>query len=260
MNKNEPILRLRDVTVLANKKIIFCPLSFDVNSNTIHSIMGPSGIGKSTLLKCINRLTDLQPTLIVQGEILYKDCLILKNTKGNGSRLIQLSVEQIRQSIGMVFQAPVIFPGSIEKNVLFGVRHLMPEKKKDFPAILEMSLKEAALWDEVKDRLNEKAEVLSLGQKQRLSIARVLALRPNVILLDEPTSSLDSRSTELIEELFLKLKEHHTLVLVTHDGAQAERISDTIVHMCWENGVGCLKENQDKLSSDKLISSIESLL
>ncbi len=232
MNK-PPILSLKNVSVWANKKEILRPVSFDVAPNTIHSLMGPSGVGKSTLLKCLNRLTDLQPELRVSGEIGYHNKNILSPS---------VSVEEIRKQIGMVFQAPVIFPGSIEKNVLFGVRRMMPEKKKEFSQILEMSLREAALWDEVKDRLKDHASVLSVGQKQRLSIARVLSLRPEIILLDEPTSALDPRATELIENLFVSLKKNHTLVLVTHNSAQAEKICDSCVELTWENGVGTLLE------------------
>lgn len=228
-----PILSLKSVSVYANKKQIFRPVSFDVLPNTIHSLMGPSGVGKSTLLKCLNRLIDLQPELHVSGEIWYHNKNILSPS---------VSAEKTRKQIGMVFQAPVIFPGSIEQNVLFGVRRMMPEKKKEFPQILEMSLREAALWDEVKDRLKERASVLSVGQKQRLSIARVLSLRPEVILLDEPTSALDPRATELIENLFVSLKKSHTLVLVTHNNAQAEKICDSCVELTWENGVGTLLE------------------
>lgn len=244
---NNSILRLQNVSVCTKGKPIFYPLSFDVLPNTIHTIMGPSGIGKSTLLKCLNRLTELQPNLKVSGNILFRN-----------KDIFSMQVEKIRKKMGMVFQAPVIFPGTIERNVLFGVRHLMPEKKKDFPAILEMSLTEAALWDEVKDRLHEKAETLSVGQKQRLSIARVLALRPDVLLLDEPTSALDPRATELIEELFLSLKSIHTLILVTHDVTQAERISDTVVQMVWKNGGGRMLEKAQTapLPKDVLVETI----
>lgn len=230
MSKLEPILKIKHLTVLSKGKTIFHPLSFNVHPNTIQGIMGPSGIGKSTLLKCLNRLTDLEPALKVKGSLIYR-----------GKDILSLPAEEVRKKIGMVFQAPVIFPGTIERNVLFGVRHLMPEKKKIYPEILETSLREAALWEEVKDRLCEKAEILSMGQKQRLSIARVLALRPDVLLLDEPTSALDTRSTELIEDLFVTLKRNHTLVLVTHDSSQAERISDHIVQMVWDNCAGKLE-------------------
>lgn len=230
---NQPILSLKNVAVTANKKTLLNPVSFDVAPKTIHSLMGPSGVGKSTLLKCINRLTDLQPELKVTGEIWYKNQNILSP---------KTAAESVRKEIGMVFQAPVIFPGSIEKNVLFGVRRMMPEKKKEFKEILEMSLKEAALWDEVKDRLKERASVLSVGQKQRLSMARVLAMRPAIILLDEPTSALDPRSTELIQQLFVSLKKNHTLVLVTHDRSQTDAICDSCVEFLWENGSGRIQE------------------
>ncbi len=232
---NNVLISLRNVSVFAKKKQLLSPVSFDVVPNTIHSLMGPSGVGKSTLLKCINRLTDLQPELRVEGEIWYRNKNILSP---------RTNVENIRKKIGMVFQAPVIFPGSIEKNVLFGIKRMAPEKKKDFPEILEMSLREAALWDEVKDRLKDRAHLLSVGQKQRLSIARVLALRPEIILLDEPTSALDPRSTELIENLFVSLKKAHTLILVTHDKSQTEGICDSCIEFTWENGVGKMNEIQ----------------
>lgn len=238
MNKN-PILRVQNVSVFAGKKQILQPVSFEVAPNTIYSLMGPSGVGKSTLLKCINRLTDLQPELRVKGEIWFKNKNILAPS---------IKVESIRKRIGMVFQAPVIFPGSIEKNVLFGVKRMMPERKNEFADILEASLKEAALWNEVKDRLKERASVLSIGQKQRLSIARVLALRPEIILLDEPTSALDPRSTELIEQLFVSLKNDHTLILVTHDKSQSEGICDNCTEFIWNEGAGKVRQNTPSCS------------
>lgn len=226
------ILEVNHLSAQAKGKTIFHPVSFNVVPNTVTGILGPSGIGKSTLLKCMNRLTDLQPHIKVTGSLFYR---------GKNIYSKQIKTETLREKVGMVFQAPVIFPGSIAKNVLFGIRQLKPEKKKEFPVILESALKEASLWDEVKDRLETSAEVLSVGQKQRLSIARTLTLKPDVLLLDEPTSALDPRSTESIEELFIKLKKEHTLVLVTHDTGQAERIGDTLVEMTWKEGAGAIK-------------------
>lgn len=230
VNKS-PILWLRNVSVEVKGRLILHPLSLEIFPNTLVSFLGPSGTGKSTLLKCLNRLNELVPALHVEGKIYFH---------GKNIRSSSIPVEELRQKIGMVFQAPVIFPGSIAKNVLFGVRRLMPEKKRRFGEILERSLREAALWDEVKDRLDEKAETLSVGQKQRLTLARVLALRPEIILLDEPTSSLDPQSTGEIEELLARLKFNHTLILVTHDHDQARKVSDVIVQMGWEDGAGKL--------------------
>jgi len=191
-------------------------------------------VGKSTLLKCLNRLVDLTPTLSVEGEVLLN---------GQSIRGDSLHPDELRGRVGMLFQRPVVFPGSIQHNVVFGVRRQAGVRRRDLPAIAESALREAALWDEVKDRLRQSALTLSVGQQQRLCLARALAGRPEVLLMDEPTSSLDPRSTRAIEELLLELKARHTIVLVTHDLGQAHRVADWVGCVCMQDGAGQLLEN-----------------
>lgn len=192
-------------------------LSLEVEENEILAFIGPSGCGKSSTLKCLNRMNDLVIGSRVEGKILL-DGEDIYDPKYN--------VNLLRKRVGMVFQAPNPFPISIFDNIAYGPRTHGVKNKRDLEEIVELSLKQAAIWDEVKDKLYKNARELSGGQQQRLCIARALAVQPEVILMDEPTSALDPISTGKIEELALDLKESYTIVIVTHNIAQASRITD----------------------------------
>lgn len=192
-------------------------LSLEVEENEILAFIGPSGCGKSSTLKCLNRMNDLVIGSRVEGKILL-DGEDIYDPKYN--------VNYLRKRVGMVFQAPNPFPISIFDNIAYGPRTHGVKNKRDLEEIVEHSLKQAAIWDEVKDKLYKNARELSGGQQQRLCIARALAVQPEVILMDEPTSALDPISTGKIEELALDLKESYTIVIVTHNIAQASRITD----------------------------------
>ena len=195
-------------------------ITFDVPANNIMALIGPSGSGKSTLLRAINRMNDLIPGARVDGEVLF-----------HGENLYASYVDpvEVRRRIGMVFQKPNPFPKSIYDNVAFGPRVNGMKGKLD--DLVEESLRRAALWDEVKDKLHQSGLALSGGQQQRLCIARAIATSPEVILMDEPASALDPRSTLQIEELMAELKRQYTIVIVTHNMQQAARASDNTVFM-----------------------------
>jgi len=229
-----PVLATRGLTVTTRGHTILRDVQLEVQPGTVYGLIGPSGAGKSTLLKCLNRLVDLTPALRVEGEVLFQ---------GRSVRDAGLHPDDLRVRVGMLFQQPVVFPGSIHHNVLFGVRRLGGVRRRDHNAIAETALREAALWDEVKDRLKKPAATLSVGQQQRLCLARALASRPDVLLMDEPTSALDPRSTRAIEELLQELKRRHTIVLVTHDLGQAHRVADWLGCLCLRDGAGELLEN-----------------
>ena len=192
-------------------------LSLEVEENEILAFIGPSGCGKSSTLKCLNRMNDLVIGSRVEGKILL-DGEDIYDPKYN--------VNYLRKRVGMVFQAPNPFPISIFDNIAYGPRTHGVKNKRDLEEIVEHSLKQAAIWDEVKDKLYKNARELSGGQQQRLCIARALAVQPEVILMDEPTSALDPISTGKIEDLALELKKSYTIVIVTHNIAQASRITD----------------------------------
>lgn len=191
-------------------------ISLDIAEKEITAFIGPSGCGKSTVLKTLNRMNDLVDNCKISGEILYNGVDIYK----------ELDVNELRKKVGMVFQKPNPFPMSIYDNVAYGPRTHGIKKKKELNEIVERSLKQAALWDEVKDNLKKSALALSGGQQQRLCIARAIAVNPDVILMDEPTSALDPIATKKIEELILELKKTYTIIIVTHSMHQAKRISD----------------------------------
>src|SRR5258706_2348549 len=208
------VLEVRGLTVTAGKRTILRNVNLSVAPRQVYGLIGASGSGKSTLLKCLNRMIDLTPGLSVTGEVLFH---------GRSIRDRAVRADDLRAKIGMLFQQPVVFPKSIYQNVIFGIRHLGVIPRRAWPEVAERALREAALWDEVKDRLREPALRLSVGQQQRLCLARALASEPEVILMDEPTSALDPRSTQAIEELIARLKERHSIVLVTHNTGQARR-------------------------------------
>ena len=192
-------------------------INMAIPEKNITALIGPSGCGKSTFLKTLNRMNDLIPSVRIDGDILY-----------NGQSIFarEVDVNSLRRDIGMVFQKPNPFPMSIYDNIAYGPRTHGVTNKKELDDIVEQALRDAAIWDEVKDRLKKSALGLSGGQQQRLCIARALAVRPQVLLMDEPTSALDPISTSRIEELALQLKERYTIVIVTHNMQQAVRISD----------------------------------
>jgi phosphate transport system ATP-binding protein len=193
-------------------------ISLDILEREITALIGPSGCGKSTFLRCLNRMNDPIPGVRLEGEVL------LESEDINDP---ELDVVDLRRRVGMVFQKPNPFPQSIYDNVAFGPRVLgMVDGRSNLDAIVERSLKRAVLWDEVAEGLRENALGLSLGQQQRLCIARVLAVEPDVILMDEPCSALDPIATLRIEDLMRQLKEHYTIVIVTHNMQQAARVSD----------------------------------
>jgi phosphate transport system ATP-binding protein len=192
-------------------------VSMDIPQNSITALIGPSGCGKSTFLKTLNRMNDLIPGIKITGDIRY-----------NGTDIFDPSVDvsMLRKEVGMVFQKPNPFPMSIYDNIAYSPRTHGITSRVRLDEIVERSLRDAAIWDEVKDRLKKNALGLSGGQQQRLCIARALAVEPEVLLMDEPTSALDPISTSKIEELALQLKEKYTIIIVTHNMQQAVRISD----------------------------------
>ena len=193
-------------------------ITLDIPENKITAFIGPSGCGKSTLLKSLNRMNDL-----------IDDCKITGEIKLNDKNIYDINVNVLRKQVGMVFQKPNPFPISIYDNIAYGPRTHGITSKSHLDEIVEKSLRAAAIWDELKDRLKKNALGLSGGQQQRLCIARALAIQPDVILMDEPTSALDPISTQKIEELVQELKEKYTIVMVTHNMQQAVRISEKTV-------------------------------
>ncbi len=228
-----PVLHLREVSVSAGYKQILNRISFDVKQGEVFGLLGPSGAGKSTLLRTINRLIELQPGFRVSGEIVYRGQQVL----GRG-----IDADALRARIGIVFQQPVVFPASIQENVLFGVRHVKSVPRSQRAEIVERSLREAHIWGELRDRLRESARNLSVGQRQRLCLARALAMDPEMLLMDEPTSALDARSGAAIEELILHIRETRPVILVTHNIEQARRVTDRIACLCVRNGTGEILE------------------
>ena len=192
-------------------------VSLSVPEKSITALIGPSGCGKSTFLKTLDRMNDLIPGVRVEGQVLYR---------GEDIYAPSVDVNRLRREVGMVFQKPNPFPMSIYDNVAYGPRTHGITARAELDDIVERSLRDAAIWDEVKDRLKKSALGLSGGQQQRLCIARALAVEPEVLLMDEPTSALDPISTSKIEELALQLKEKYTIIIVTHNMQQAVRISD----------------------------------
>ena len=192
-------------------------ISMDIPEKQITALIGPSGCGKSTFMKTINRMNDLVPGVTIKGQLLYRDQDIYAP---------EVDVTWLRKRIGMVFQKPNPFPMSIYDNVAYGPRTHGIRNRVKLDELVEESLRAAAIWDEVKDRLKKSALGLSGGQQQRLCIARALAVKPEVLLMDEATSALDPISTSKIEDLAAELKEHYTIVMVTHNMQQAARISD----------------------------------
>jgi len=210
------IIKLNNVNFYYGDSRALTDISMNFRKNKVTALIGPSGCGKSTLLRLLNRMNDLIDGTRVEGEILFED----KNIYAS-----DVDPVEIRRKIGMVFQKPNPFPKTIYNNIAYGPK-LTSTDNNDLDALVEQSLKQAVLWDEVKDLLSKSAMNLSGGQQQRLCIARALAMKPDILLMDEPTSALDPISTAKIEELIEELKKNYTIIIVTHNMQQAARISD----------------------------------
>lgn len=219
---NNAKIQIHNLNVYAEKFHILKDVNILIPKNKITVILGPSGCGKTTLLKCMNRLTDLYPELKVTGSILINDKNILEAKE---------DIYTLRQQMGLLSQRPYPLPMTIYNNIAYGLRLQGIKKRRELNKNVVDYLKQANLWDEVKGRLREPASRLSIGQQQRLCLARGLAVNPEIILADEPTSSLDPISSQYIEEKFLELRQNYTIVLVTHVLRQAKRIADYVVFM-----------------------------
>ena len=211
------ILQVRDLNLWYGDHQALKSIHMDVPANEITALIGPSGCGKSTFLKSINRMNDLIPGVRIEGEVVYSGINIYDPT---------VDTTWLRKQIGMVFQKPNPFPMSIYDNIAYGPRTHGTRSKLQLDEIVETSLRDAAIWDEVKDRLKSSALGLSGGQQQRLCIARALAVKPDILLMDESTSALDPISTAKIEDLAVELKSKYTVIIVTHNMQQATRVSD----------------------------------
>jgi len=217
MNKDESKLKVLNFNSFFGEKQILYDISLEIPDNRVTAIIGPSGCGKSTLLRSINRMNDFIENFLIRGEIIFEN----QNIYGE-----EVDPVELRQRIGMVFQRPNPFPKSIFENIAYGLRVQGWKDRQAIAEQVEKSLRAAALWEEVKDRLNSLAFDLSGGQQQRLCIARAIAVEPEILLMDEPASALDPIATARIEELIKDLKEKYTIVIVTHNMQEAARTSD----------------------------------
>ncbi|WP_020008426.1 phosphate ABC transporter ATP-binding protein PstB [Salinicoccus albus] len=217
IESGQPVFQAKDFNLWYADNHALQNINLTFSENEISAIIGPSGCGKSTFIKALNRMVELVPIVRTEGHILYRGDNIFDK---------KMTVEELRTKVGMVFQNPNPFPKSIYDNVAYGARVHGIKKKKILDQIVEKSLRGAAIWDEVKDRLNQNAYGLSGGQQQRVCIARALAIEPDVILMDEPTSALDPISTTKIEDLIQQLSKDYSIVVVTHNMQQAARVSD----------------------------------
>jgi len=215
-------LEVKDFNLFYGNKQALHSVNMTIAKNRVTAFIGPSGCGKSTLLRCFNRMNDLIDSVTMNGQIFLE---------GDDLNAPSVNVADLRRQVGMVFQKPNPFPKSIYENVAYGLRLQGVDDRATLDKVVEKSLRDAALWDEVKDRLNESAMGLSGGQQQRLVIARAIAIEPEVLLLDEPASALDPLSTLKIEELIHELKAKYTIVIVTHNMQQAARVSDYTAFM-----------------------------
>ena len=232
---SEIVLSVENLSVYYGDFLAVKDVSMKILKNKVTAFIGPSGCGKSTFIRCLNRMNDLIPTAKVEGKVIFENEDIYDDV---------VDATEIRSRIGMVFQKPNPFPKSIYQNIAFGLK--VNGFAGDMDQAVEKSLKQAALWEEVKDRLDDSAFALSGGQQQRLCIARALAVEPEVLLMDEPASALDPIATLAIEDLVRDLKETYSIVIVTHNMQQAARVSDeTAFFMVGENRSGYLVEYDD---------------
>ncbi len=218
--------------VHAPERVLVRDIDLDIHRGEVLAIVGPSGVGKSTFLRCLNRLVDLNAELRVTGDILFD---------GRSIRDPSVDPDTLRARIGMLFQQPVVFPRSIAANVLFGARHVRNIPRHARSEVVETALRGAKLWEEVAHRLGESALQLSVGQQQRLCLARALAVEPEILLMDEPTSALDADATAAIEALIRGLAPKITVVLVTHDLGQAKRVAQRVARFALRDGVGIVE-------------------
>lgn len=216
-NNGEYIIQTRGLNLWFGDKHVLKDIDIDIQPNKVTALIGPSGCGKTTLIRTFNRMNDIFPSCKIEGEILY-----------HGTNIYSRNIDAItiRTKIGMIFQKPNPFPMSVFENIAYGPKVHGEHNKKLLEGIVEKSLKQAALWNEINDRLKDSGLSLSGGQQQRLCIARTLAIEPEVILMDEPCSALDPISTAKIEDLINELKKEFTVIIVTHNMQQAARISD----------------------------------
>ena len=215
--RKSPIISVKDLDLWYGTTQALKKVSIDIPERSITALIGPSGCGKSTFLKTLDRMNDLVPGVRIEGKVCYD---------GQDIFAPDADVNDLRREVGMVFQKPTPFPMSVYDNIAYGPRTHGVKSRARLDELVERSLRQAAIWDEVKDRLKKSALGLSGGQQQRLCIARALAVQPRVLLMDEPTSALDPISTAKIEDLALELKKEYTIVIVTHNMQQAVRISD----------------------------------
>ena len=235
MKNVDAALTAKNLNVYYGDFLAIKDVNMAMKRNSVTALIGPSGCGKSTFLRCLNRMNDLIASASVRGEILFENLNIYSDN---------VDATEIRSRIGMVFQKPNPFPKSIYQNIAFGLK--VNGFSGDLDEAVELSLRQAALWEEVKDRLNDSAFTLSGGQQQRLCIARALAVEPEVLLMDEPASALDPIATLAIEDLVRELKARYTIIIVTHNMQQAARVSDeTAFFMVGENRSGYLVEHDD---------------
>jgi phosphate transport system ATP-binding protein len=211
------LIEVRDLSLSYGTNKALKNISLNIGEKVVTAFIGPSGCGKSTFLRCFNRMNDLIDNVHIEGSV---------KIAGQDINSREIDVIELRKRIGMVFQKSNPFPKSVYENVAYGLRLQGISRKSDLEAIVEKSLRQAALWDEVKDRLHSSGLGLSGGQQQRLCIARAIAIQPEIILMDEPASALDPLATARIEELILELKKEFTIVIVTHNMQQAARVSD----------------------------------
>lgn len=218
LSEENSIIRVRNLDFYYGASKALGNISMNVGTNYVTALIGPSGCGKSTFLRCLNRMNDTIKNTHVEGEIIFD---------GQNIYAEDYDLTELRRRIGMVFQKPNPFPKSVLENVAYGPRLLkMTDSREQLLDIVQVSLEQTGLWDELKDHLKENALSLSLGQQQRLCLARALAVQPEVILMDEPASALDPIATEHLENLIFQLKEYYTIVIVTHNMQQAARVSD----------------------------------
>lgn len=230
-----------NLSLAYGKKLALHSIDLTLRSGSISAIIGPSGCGKSSFLNCLNRIIELTPNCQVSGRILLDDCDIQT-----------LKPIELRRRVGMLFQKPTPFPLSIVRNIEFPLREHGIRDRDRIDEILETSLQQVGLWDEVKDRLKSPALSLSGGQQQRLCLARVLALNPEVLLMDEPCSALDPISSEIVENTIDRLRGNYTVVVVTHNLSQARRIADDVALFWLQDGAGTLIETG---ASDRIFNS-----
>lgn len=242
----ETLLKTSDVRLFYGKKEALHGINLNFNQHEITALIGPSGCGKSTYLRCLNRMNDLVNDVTITGKF---------ELNGQDIYRVDQNVVDLRKRVGMVFQQPNPFPFSVYDNVAYGLRVQGIKDKKTLDELVEASLRKAAIWDEVKDQLDKNVLSFSGGQQQRICIARLLAVKPEIILLDEPTSALDPISSAKIEEMLLQIKDQYTIIIVTHSMQQASRISDKTAFMLNGDLVEYGKTKQLFLNPEKQATS-----